>query len=91
MVVPDATAMAIVASEVGRRRREKRRAEGRSRLECMVMVCLHGEASYDQLMLSSASHTFILVLRRRNSTIIICGLRGYTSEMLLMLLNKSTA
>ena len=76
MVVPDATAMAIVASEVGRRRREKRRAEERRRLECMVMVCLHGEASYDQLMLSSASHTFIPVLRRRNLTMIICGMRG---------------
>ena len=76
MVVPDATAMAIVASEVGRRRREESRAEQRRRLECMVMVCLHGEASYDQLLLSSASHTFILVLRRRNVTIIICGMRG---------------
>ena len=38
MVVPDATAMAIVASEVGRRRREKRRAEERSRLEHMVTI-----------------------------------------------------
>ena len=75
MVVPDATAMAIVASEVGRRRREKSRAEERSRLECMVMVCLHREASYDQLLLSSASYHFILVLRRRN---LICGMRGYT-------------
>ena len=45
MVVPDATAMAIVASEVGRRRRKKRRAEERRRLEHMVMVCLHVETS----------------------------------------------
>ena len=66
MVVPDATAMAIVASEVGRRRREKRRAEERSRLECMVMFCLYSEASYDQLLLSSASYHFIPALRRRN-------------------------
>ena len=65
MVVPDATAIAIVASEVGRRR-EKRRAEERSRLACMVMFCLYSEASYDQLLLSSTSYHFIPALRHRN-------------------------
>ena len=76
VVVPEATAMAMVASEMVGRRRTTRRAEGRSRMECMVIV--HWDVGGKQLMLSWRRDHFTPTVRHNNLCVMICGLRGLT-------------